>query len=103
MPNIEIHGFVRPVAKKWEIVIFELFKGSGIENDIYVEIYDSRVKHSSGRDAPFLRLSSTKDTIKQARKILGKLGIDLESPVAIQFAEGGGKFDRHSLPPNIVV
>jgi len=101
MPNIEIHGFVKEVAEKWEVAIFKLFKGSEIEDDIYVEIFDSRIKHSSGRDAPFLRLFSTEDTIHQARETLKKLGIDIEKPVAIEFDEGKRKFDRNSLPPEI--
>ena len=102
MPNIEIHGFVKEVAEKWEAAIFELFENSPIKDDIYVEIFDSRIKHISGRDAPFLRLHSTEDTIHQARQILKKLGIDIEKPVAIEFDEGKEKFNRNSLPPKIV-
>lgn len=102
MPNIEIHGFEKETAEKWEAAIFELFKGSDIENDIYVTIQGSRTKHISQRDAPFLRLYSTEDTIHQARETLKKLGIDLEKVVAIDFDEGNEKFEKNSPPPKLM-
>lgn len=103
MPNIEVHGFEKAIAEEWKKAILELFKDSDIEDDIYVTVFDSRTTHSSGRDAPFLRLFSTEDTIHQARQTLKKLGIDLEKVVAIEFDEGTEKFDRTSPPPKLVV
>lgn len=101
MPNIGIHGFKKSVAMEWQRRIFEVFEGSGIEKDIYVTIHNTTTTGPNGRDAPFFRLHSTEDTIDQAREVLEKLGIDLETIVPIKFKYGDENISRNSSPPRL--
>lgn len=79
MPNIEIHGLERIVARELKDTIFSLFKPESYVDEMVVTIFPTEVRDKDNNDQPFLRLAnSCQAHTKEILEGLKALGLDIE-------------------------
>jgi len=80
MPNIEIFGFEKREAGKWEKKIFDVFQGKPYVGDMVVTIHNNTiVRDMNGDSQPFIRVSSTPNCfIDEILDTISSLMIDVE-------------------------